>query len=140
MNVQELGGFSLQVGIYRRAQNSLRVDSEPRAGTEAEKTKKVAEEFAALLFSEVIKAMRATIPKGGLFEEDSMAHDLYTSLADMEIARVMAKREWGGLTGIVERMLGEPEKSAGINPDPTFIGTGNHFLRPPDQSRRLWVP
>ncbi len=115
MNIGEIGGYAIQEGLYRGVQNSLSLRGGIESATGKDKIKKVAEEFAALLFSEVIKAMRATVPRDGLFEEDSMAHDLYTSLADMEIARVMAKREWASLTGIVERMLGEPEKSAGMN-------------------------
>jgi murein DD-endopeptidase MepM/ murein hydrolase activator NlpD len=74
--------------------------------------KQVAQEFAAFLYLEVLKAMRAALPKDGLFEEDSNARDIYTSMMDGEIARAMAKRDTTGLTKMVEKAL---EKTPGKN-------------------------
>lgn len=75
--------------------------------SEAEKLQKqkAAQEFAALLFLEVIKAMRATIPAGGLFETDSLSQDVYATLADTEVARALVKREGFGLGKFIERAL-----------------------------------
>lgn len=70
----------------------------------AREAKRVAEEFAALLFYELLKAMRASIPEGGLFGE-SLSRDVYTALADMEIAREMARREGAPLAKVIERAL-----------------------------------
>jgi murein DD-endopeptidase MepM/ murein hydrolase activator NlpD len=66
---------------------------------------KAAEEFVSLLFLEVLKAMRASIPKGGLFESDSLQSDVYTTLADTEVSRVLAGREGMGLRKIIEKAL-----------------------------------
>ena len=66
---------------------------------------KAAQEFASLLYLEVIKAMRTTIPAGGLFENDSLSQDVYSTLADVEVARAMVKREGLGLTKFIEKAL-----------------------------------
>jgi murein DD-endopeptidase MepM/ murein hydrolase activator NlpD len=72
--------------------------------TAAEK-KKAAEDFVALLFMEVLKTMRASIPKGGLFDSDSVENDVYTSMGDTEIARAIAGREALGLRQMMEKAL-----------------------------------
>jgi murein DD-endopeptidase MepM/ murein hydrolase activator NlpD len=121
----EIGIFALQSGwppqgIHRKLEETLRMGAGGRGTAKEEAQKqKVAEEFTALLLFEVIKAMRATIPRGGLFEQDSLPRDTYTALADMEVARAMAKREAVGLEGFVERALegthGRPE-TRGVEP------------------------
>jgi len=67
--------------------------------------KKAAEDFVALLFMEVLKTMRASIPKGGLFDSDSIENDVYTSMGDTEIARAIAGREALGLRQMIEKAL-----------------------------------
>jgi len=67
--------------------------------------KELAQEFASFLYLEVLKAMRAALPQNGLFETDSSTRDLYTSMMDAEIARVMAKHDDTGLTKMVEQSL-----------------------------------
>jgi murein DD-endopeptidase MepM/ murein hydrolase activator NlpD len=66
---------------------------------------KAAQEFVSLLFLEVFKAMRASIPKGGLFESESLQSDVYTALADTEVSRALAGREGMGLRKIIEKAL-----------------------------------
>jgi murein DD-endopeptidase MepM/ murein hydrolase activator NlpD len=66
---------------------------------------KAAQEFVSLLFLEVLKAMRAAIPKGGLFDSESLESDVYTSLSDTEVARSLAGREGLGLRRIIEKAL-----------------------------------
>jgi murein DD-endopeptidase MepM/ murein hydrolase activator NlpD len=71
---------------------------------------KAAQEFVSLLFLEVLKAMRASIPKGGLFESDSLQSDVYMTLADTEVSRAIAGREGMGLRKMIEKAL---DRSAG---------------------------
>jgi len=66
---------------------------------------KAAQEFVSLLFLEVLKAMRASIPKGGLFESDPIQSDVYMTLADTEVSRALAGREGLGLRKIIETAL-----------------------------------
>lgn len=78
--------------------------------------KRAAQEFASFLYLEVLKAMRATLPKDGLFETDSLSRDIYSSMFDTEVARVLAKRDSEGFTRTVERAI---EK---ITPMPHAVG------------------
>jgi murein DD-endopeptidase MepM/ murein hydrolase activator NlpD len=75
------------------------------AGTDAIERKRAAQEFASFLYLEVLKAMRATLPNDGLFENDSLSRDVYSSMFDSEIARVLAKRDSEGFTSTVERAI-----------------------------------
>lgn len=134
-----IGSFAAQEGgIYRRAEETFRIGASGRGTAKEEKQRyRVAEEFASLLFFEIIKVMRATIPREGLFAEDSLPRDIYTTLADMEVARAVAKREGLGLVGFVERALaayspasihpvdGVVSSSFGLRPNP--VGGGEHF-------------
>ena len=79
------------------------------AGSDGIERKRAAQEFASFLYLEVLKAMRATLPKDGLFENDSLSMDIYSSMFDSEIARVLARRDNEGFTHTVEREL---ERSA----------------------------
>ena len=67
--------------------------------------KLAAQEFASFLYLEVLKAMRATLPKDGLFETDSLSRDIYATMFDTEVARVLAKRDSEGFTRTVERAI-----------------------------------
>ena len=67
--------------------------------------KRAAQEFASFLYLEVLKALRATLPKDGLFENDSLSRDIYTSMFDTEVARVLAKRDSEGFTRTVEQAI-----------------------------------
>lgn len=53
-------------------------------------------EFEALYINEMFKAMRKTIPDGGLIEKDS-SHDIYQEMLDMERARDVSKGKGIGL-------------------------------------------
>ncbi len=53
-------------------------------------------EFEAIYTQQMYKAMRKTIPDGGLFEKD-MANDLYREMLDMEMARQTASGKGVGI-------------------------------------------
>ena len=107
----EIGSFAAQEGFLRGPNFEVRISSSefgadtPTRAAEKEQRHKVAQEFAAMLLFEVIKAMRATIPQGGLFEQDSLSHDIYTAIGDMGVARAMARNGAMGLGKLVERSL-----------------------------------
>jgi murein DD-endopeptidase MepM/ murein hydrolase activator NlpD len=99
-----LGQLSLQGALIKKAESvsgglALRPASDRR---------KAAQEFASLLFLEVLKSMRAAVPQEGLFENESLSRDIYTSMMDAEIARVMAQRDSTGFTQQVEKSLEKP--------------------------------
>jgi murein DD-endopeptidase MepM/ murein hydrolase activator NlpD len=93
---------SVQPNSLARKAESL---AQTAGGSDGIERTRAAQEFASFLYLEVLKAMRATLPKDGLFENDSLSMDLYSSMFDAEIARVLAKRDNDGFTGTVERAL-----------------------------------
>ena len=94
--------FSAQDLIAGKAE---RLAAAAGGASTAKEKEKVAQEFVALLFLEVLKVMRSAIPKGGLFESDSLQSDIYTTMGDTEIARTLAGREAMGLRKMVEKAL-----------------------------------
>src|SRR5262249_55618239 len=77
----------------------------PASSTSNAEVKKVAEEFASLLMLEMLKSMRATLSQEGLDGDKSSARDTYSSLADVEVTRALAKHDKMGLTSFLERAL-----------------------------------
>lgn len=106
--VGDIGKLAYQEGFSKKLE-ALRPSA---ASPEAQEQKRVAQEFASFLILEVLKAMRASIPQGGLFEDESLQKDIFTTLADTEISRAMARRDDLGLSKMVERAL------EGINRQP----------------------
>lgn len=67
-------------------------------------------EFEAIYVNEMFKAMRKTIPEGGLFEKN-MTTDIFQEMMDMELARQTAKDEGIGLgLAMYNQMKGIIEK------------------------------
>ncbi len=64
----EIGNFALQDGLSRSVSSLIRLGVGQRRSNEevAGSVHLVAQDFAAFLMFELTKAMRATIPKGGL--------------------------------------------------------------------------
>jgi len=115
-----LGSVEVENAVNKKAELAIRTG----LTNDPAQRKHVAQEFASFLYLEVLKAMRAALPKDGLFEEDSTARDVYTSMMDGEIARTMAKRDTTGLTKMVEKAL-EKTPSKNENKDkvePSSLG------------------
>lgn len=65
--------------------------------------RKLAQEFTAFLYQEVLKAMRAAMPQESLVEGESISRDFFTSMMDAEVARVVARRDSSGVAKAVEK-------------------------------------
>lgn len=70
---------------------------------DAPQRRKLAQEFTAFLYQEVLKAMRAAMPQDGLVEGESMSRDFFTTMMDAEVARVVARRDSSGVAKAVEK-------------------------------------
>lgn len=67
--------------------------------------RKLAQEFTAFLYQEVLKAMRGAMPQEGLVEGESMSREFFTSMMDSEVAKVVARRDSTGVAKAVEKIF-----------------------------------
>lgn len=74
------------------------------------KLEKAAHELEAVVLTQLLAAMRETVPKGGLFEE-SASQDLFQSMLDEELARSSAAKSPFGLADAVMKQLGAAFKT-----------------------------
>ncbi|MBI2366552.1 MAG: peptidoglycan DD-metalloendopeptidase family protein [Deltaproteobacteria bacterium] len=100
LDSRNLGQFAVQNALSKKAE----AISSAAAG-DALQRQKAAQEFASFLYLEVLKAMRAALPQDGLLEGESLSRDIYTSMMDAEIARLMARRDATGFTSVVVKSL-----------------------------------
>lgn len=101
-----------------------------RAGGDGDKNALVAaaKQFESLLLHEMIKAMRKTVPEGGLTER-SFGRKIFTEMQDEKLARAMANVGGIGLHRILVDQLGanmpdEPLAGPGLLAHP--LGAGRH--------------
>jgi len=94
------------------------------AGKDAMQRQQLAQEFTSFLYLEVLKAMRATVPQDSLFESNSTSQQIYTSMMDSEIARVMAKHDTTGLTKMVQASLSKMADKAQKGNEPARPASG----------------
>ncbi len=89
----------LTTPIDPRTVLSANIDSSVKEPDKAKSLKELREstrEFEALFINEMFKAMRKTIPEGGLFEKD-LSDEIYEGMIDMERARHASKGKGIGL-------------------------------------------
>jgi murein DD-endopeptidase MepM/ murein hydrolase activator NlpD len=103
-----------------------------KAADTPQERRRLAQEFTSFLYLEVLKAMRATLPEGGLGESESLSRDIYTAMLDAEVARLMAKRDNSGLVTTVEKFLEKaPAKISSEPPKPpAAAGTVSSLFGP----------
>lgn len=75
---------------------STSTDTNAPANRDLQSLRESCREFEAIYIQEMYKAMRRTVPDGGLFEKD-MASELYRELLDMELARATAAGKGNGI-------------------------------------------
>lgn len=92
---------ALQSAHYQiRPANGHAVGKAPQQATETQRLKEACDSFEALFMQQMLKQMRATVPKDGLFSGGS-AEQMYSEMLDVELSKEMAT---GGGLGI-SRML-----------------------------------
>jgi len=65
--------------------------------------KKAAQQFEAMFLQMMMKSMRATVEKGGLF--DSQASETFEQMYDQQIVMAMSERGSTGLAQMVEKFI-----------------------------------
>lgn len=78
----------------------------------ARRLKKACEDMESLFVHQLIKEMRATIPKSDLFGK-SQAQDIYTGMLDGRLAQEIAQNRGLGLSTLLMRQLGVIETPGG---------------------------
>ena len=76
--------------------------------------RKACEAMESLFVHQLIKEMRATIPKSDLFGK-SHARDIYTGMLDGQLAREIAQNRGLGISRLLMRQLGALESPADPN-------------------------
>jgi len=92
-----------------KANNSERLTA---SDEKARRLKKACEDMESLFVHQLIKEMRATIPKSDLFGK-SQAQDIYTGMLDGRLAQEIAQNRGLGLATLLMRQLGAIEVPGG---------------------------
>ncbi len=85
-----------------------KIKGDPDVTAAAEKTarlRKACEDMESLFVHQLIKEMRATIPKSDLFGK-SQAHDIYTGMLDGQLAQEISQNRGLGISMMLMRQLG----------------------------------
>ena len=80
----------------------------------ARRLRKACEDMESLFVHQLLKEMRATIPKSELFGK-SHARDIYTGMLDGRLAQEIAQNRGLGLSALLMRQLGGTETPEGAS-------------------------
>jgi len=83
---------------------------------EAARLRKAAAEVEGVFMQQLFKAMRATVPAGGLFDGGT-GEDMFTGMLDEHVANVAAARQKHGLGEALYRQLVNRLDAVDIMPD-----------------------
>ena len=93
------GSASAGLALDARALESLRQSS----GADPEgSVRKAASQFEALFMQQLLKSMRAAVPKSGMF--DGPGSDMYTGMLDSQLTQAMASTP-GGLADLIAKQM-----------------------------------
>lgn len=81
-------------------------DSKAADKQDPEALRKTCQQFEAIFVQSMFKAMRATVPDGGLFPK-GMAEEAFQDLMDMEVAKAAAEQGRMGLGDSLFRQLSD---------------------------------
>ncbi len=77
-----------------------------RKARDLDSLKESSREFETLFVMEMFKAMRKSIPEGGLFEK-SMATDMFQEMIDMETAKATTKGKGLGIADAMYKQMAD---------------------------------
>jgi peptidoglycan hydrolase FlgJ len=76
----------------------------PEQGSQEEKLRKVARDLEGVFVAELFKAMRETVPEGGVVS-GGMGEEMFTSMMDQHLAPLTAEGWQGGIGDALYRQL-----------------------------------
>lgn len=102
--------------------------------------KKAAQQFEAMFLQMMMKSMRATVEKGGLFE--SQASETFEQMYDQQIVMAMSERGSTGLAQMVEKFIRQSHSATDDLSDQKFLldGQKRDALPLVDQSDTFRLP
>ena len=102
--------------------------------------KKAAQQFEAMFLQMMMKSMRATVEKGGLFE--SQASETFEQMYDQQIVVAMSERGSTGLAQMVEKFIRQSHSATDDLSDQKFLldGQKRDALPLVDQSDAFRLP
>ncbi|HET7776424.1 MAG TPA: flagellar assembly peptidoglycan hydrolase FlgJ, partial [Azospira sp.] len=111
MKSDDLSANRLAVDVRQADDLRLKLKQSPREGL-----KQVAEQFESLFLNMMLKSMRDTLPKDGLFDSDQSR--FYTSMLDQQLAQKLSTSGQMGFAKMIEQQMGrflppEPDSAAG---------------------------
>lgn len=75
-----------------------------RKARDLQSLRKSSQEFETMLLTEMIKAMRQSVPDGGLFEKDT-ASETFTEMLDMETAKSATSGKGFGIADMMYKQM-----------------------------------
>jgi flagellar protein FlgJ len=87
--------------LLAAAQKTPETSQKPR---DTKALKKSCQDFEALFVQSLFKAMRKTVPEGGLFEKDN-ATSMFEEMMDQEIATSISRKQSLGLADQIYRQM-----------------------------------
>lgn len=126
-SIEETQSFEAFLQKARRAEKT----AQRPEGTDPDAVGEAAKQFESFFLAQILKNMRQTIPKDGLFEQ-GFSSEVYTEMLDQEYARSLSESGGIGLADVLERQfLGEtpPQASEGLNAPEEFAL--NNSKQPP---------
>ncbi len=126
-------GLAIDAAALDSVKRSVRED--PKAGLRA-----AAQQFEAMFLQMVLKAMRDTVPEGGLFDGNDTK--LYRSMLDQQLSQTLSAGGSTGLAAIIERQLGGrlPVASATAIADPAIESSADAVIAAPVSAADLPPP
>ena len=110
----QLAQINTQFPIHLIQEKSNITSTEDRTA----ELKKVCKDFESIFVAQILKTMRSSIEKSGMFEENTGA-DIYQSMFDMELSKKIADANGIGLADMLVKSLAG--KISGINSDNEFL-------------------
>jgi flagellar protein FlgJ len=99
----------MTAGFWRANSNTMQYKSHMIKAMESKENesfeiRQVCKEFESLFLNHLLKEMRATVPKSGLFD-GGQAEQIYTSMFDEQLSQELARHGGVGLAQMIQRSL-----------------------------------